>query len=67
MINDKTDCSKSTLNSLTFNRFNISDVFEDTDVENSHEEVRNHAYVRSLLLLGLCGGPVKSVQDVLAE
>lgn len=39
----------------------------DTDVEHGHEEVRNHADVCPLLLLRLSGGPVQSVQDVLAE
>lgn len=42
-------------------------VSEDTDIEHSHKEVRNHAYVCSLLLLRLCGCPVQSVQDVLAK
>lgn len=40
---------------------------EDTDIEHSHEEVRNDAYVCSLLLLRLGGCPVQSVQDVLAK
>lgn len=40
---------------------------EDTDIEHSHEEVRNHTYVCPLLLLGFSGCPVQSVENVLAK
>lgn len=40
---------------------------KDTNIKHRHEKVRNHANVCSLLLLWFCGGPVQSVQYVLAE
>lgn len=42
-------------------------VDKDTNIKHRHEKVRNHADVCSLLLLWFCGGPVQSVQYVLAE
>lgn len=41
--------------------------WEDTDIQHSHEEVRNHSNVCSLLLFGFCCSPVQSIQNVLAK
>lgn len=40
---------------------------KDTDIKDSHDEMWNDSYVRSLPGLRLSGGPVQSVQDVLAK
>lgn len=45
----------------------ISVAYKDTDIENSHKEMRNDSNVGSLLWLWLRGRPVESVQNVLPE
>lgn len=50
----------------SFNSFEVH-FCQDTDVEHSHQKVRDHSNVCSLPFFGLCGRPVQSVQDVLAK
>lgn len=40
---------------------------KDTDIKDSHKEVRDDAYAVSFPFSGLCGRPVESIQDVLTE
>lgn len=40
---------------------------KDTDVKNSHDEVRNDTYTVSFSVFRFSGRPVQSVQDVLSK
>ena len=40
---------------------------KDTDIKDSHDEVRNDSYTVSFPFFGFCGCPIQSVQDVLPK
>lgn len=40
---------------------------KDTDIKNSHDEMRDDSYTVSFPFFGFCGRPVESIEDVLTE
>lgn len=49
------------------NQISAVDLNKDTDIKDSHDEVRNDSYTVSFSFFGFCGRPIQSVKDVLTE